>query len=81
MKFFTLLIITVLSLHCYGPGLSEKYVCKENQRQTDYSFNNCFFIYLLKKNPTEEDKAIVTYCAKVYDDKCKNKSSVKPWWL
>ncbi|WP_210410377.1 hypothetical protein [Leptospira montravelensis] len=80
MKYILLLIAT-LNLHCYGPGLSEKYVCKDEQRQNDSFFTDCFFLYQLKKNPTEEDKAIVAYCAKLYEDKCKNKSSQKPWWL
>lgn len=81
MKKIITLIITALNLHCYGPALSEKYVCKDEKMREDMFFTDCFFIYQLKRNQTEEDKALLAYCAKVHIDKCKNTSSQKPWWL
>ncbi|TGM74366.1 hypothetical protein [Leptospira bouyouniensis] len=81
MKIYILSLLIALNFNCYGPALSEKYVCKDEQSKEDSFFTDCFFLYQLKRNQTEEDRAIVAYCAKLYDEKCKNKSSQKPWWL
>lgn len=70
MKILTLSLFIAINISCYGPALSEKYVCKDEQRQQDSFFTDCFFLYQLKRNQTEEDKAILAYCAKLYDDKC-----------
>jgi len=64
---------------CYGPLLSERYVCNwENE-------NSALLLWVLANGASESNKKIYIELALAeqikYDNKCKNKSSVKPWWL
>lgn len=81
MKIILILPLIYLFFNCYGPALSEQYVCKDEKMKEGPNAYDCLLIYQLKKNPTEEDRNLFALCTKVLDDKCKDKSKSKPWWL
>jgi hypothetical protein len=77
---FTCIFYAIVFTKCYGPLLSERYVCNwENE--------NSSLLWVLLANGSKAEEERKTYIELAlaeqikYDNKGKNKSSVKPWWL
>ncbi len=85
---FTFLIYTIVFPSCDGPLLSEKYMCKKDQVLNDYyDSTNALFLLSEAQNPKNRESDRQNYLILAlalqlrYDNKCKHKSSAKPWVL
>jgi|GEM_PF-3441168 hypothetical protein len=85
---FTFIIYTIVFATCDGPLLSEKYMCEKDQALNDYyDSSNALLLLDQAQNPknSESDRQNYLILAltlqRRYDNKCKHKSTVKPWVL
>jgi hypothetical protein len=79
----------LLNSSCYGPALSQKYVCKDEQelgyREPDWgSLELICLISLQSPDNSNEQTSMATcaiYSSYMYEHQCDKASSIIPWWI
>lgn len=84
-----LLFLIFLNSSCYGPALSQRYVCKDEQdlgyKKPDWdSFELICLLGLQSADNYDEEVQMATcaiYTSYMHEHQCDDASSVIPWWI
>lgn len=78
-----LLLACLVQTSCYGPALSQRYVCEDELQREGNEFS-CVVLADDASSSVEADQRLMEcllYVEYLNQNKCKNKSEIVPWWL